>query len=81
MQTLTRQEEGACFEVELSGRQPLLICRTGSLNPPVEIHSRRNRPARFPAGEVQRQDRVRVEDSVLKPSSLSLIMFMENRFA
>ena len=34
MQTLTLQEEGACVGTEMSGEQPLPICRTGNLNPP-----------------------------------------------
>jgi hypothetical protein len=34
MQTLTPQEEGACVGTEMSGGQPLPICRTSNLNPP-----------------------------------------------
>ena len=43
MQTLTPQEEGACVGTEMSGEQPLPICRTGDLNPPG-LTSRRSQP-------------------------------------
>ena len=34
MQTHTPEEDGACVGTEMSGGQPLLICRTSNLNPP-----------------------------------------------
>src|ERR1035441_2677439 len=43
MQTLTPQEEGACVGIEMSGAQPLVICRTCNLNPCC-LTSRRSQP-------------------------------------
>src|ERR1035437_4955472 len=43
MQTLTPQEEGACFGAEMAVEQRLPICRTSNLNPPG-LTSRRSQP-------------------------------------
>src|ERR1039458_3263007 len=43
MQTLTPQEKGAWAGTEMSGAQPLVICRTCNLNPP-RLTSRRSQP-------------------------------------